>query len=215
MNDAANIKKEFDNCQTFKRNKKILEDAKRAVEFYEGRQWGEYTGKISIEKPVMNFIQNTVDGKASSILQKTYKPIFIIDGDKAQSDSVTKFSEWQMKEMKQDNLNAKLVYDGLNKGTYIAYFYWEEDSTGQVGGIEGSLNATTIDIQDFAVSNPNEDDVQKQEWIIIRSRESIKNVKKNATALSEKEIEEILEPNNYDTIYMWFVSCILCILSVC
>lgn len=201
MNDAANIKKEFDNCQTFKRNKKILEDAKRAVEFYEGRQWGEYTGKISIEKPVMNFIQNTVDGKASSILQKTYKPIFIIDGDKAQSDSVTKFSEWQMKEMKQDNLNAKLVYDGLNKGTYIAYFYWEEDSTGQVGGIEGSLNATTIDIQDFAVSNPNEDDVQKQEWIIIRSRESIKNVKKNATALSEKEIEEILEPNNYDTIY--------------
>ena len=104
MNDARNIKKEFDNCQQFKESKKILEDAKRAIEFYEGRQWGEYRGKISIDKPVMNFIQNTTDGKASSILQKTYKPIFIIDEDKAKSDSVTKFSEWQMKEMNQEDI---------------------------------------------------------------------------------------------------------------
>lgn len=201
MEDAKNIKKEFDNCQSFKESKKILEDAKRAVEFYEGRQWTEYRGKISIDKPVMNFIQNTTDGKASSILQKTYKPIFVIDNDKASSDSVTRFSEWQMKEMNQEDLNKRMVYDGLIKGTYIVYFYWDEDSPGQIGATEGALNAITIDIQDFAVANPNEKDIQKQEWVIIRSRESIKNIKANATALTEEEIDEIVKPSTYVSNY--------------
>ena len=199
--DAVNIKTEFNNCNSFKEAKGILRDAKRAVEFYEGRQWDEYKGKISIEKPVMNFIQNTTDGKAASILQKTYKPIFIIDDDKASSDTVTKFSEWQMKEMNQEDLNKRMVYDGLIKGTYIVYFYWDEDSIGQAGSIEGALNAITIDIQDFAVANPNEKDVQKQEWIIIRSRESLKSVKESATAVSEQEIEDIVHPNSFESYY--------------
>ena len=199
--DAGNIVKEFANCESFKTSKGILKDAQRAVEFYEGRQWGEYNGKIPIEKPVMNFIQNTTDGKASSILQKTYRPIFIVDGDKASSDRVTKFSEWQMKDMKQGTLNKKLVYDGLIKGTYIAYFYWDEDSIGQAGVIEGALKATNIDIQDFAVANPNETDIQNQEWIIIRSRESLKSVKKSATALSEKEFDDIVSKNSYESNY--------------
>lgn len=199
--DAVNIKTEFNNCNSFKEAKGILKDAKRAVEFYEGRQWDEYKGKISIEKPVMNFIQNTTDGKAASILQKTYKPIFIIDDDKASSDTVTKFSEWQMKEMNQEDLNKRMVYDGLIKGTYIVYFYWDEDSIGQAGSIEGALNAITIDLQDFAVANPNEKDVQKQEWIIIRSRESLKSVKESATAVSEQEIEDIVHPNSYESYY--------------
>jgi hypothetical protein len=199
--DAVNIKTQFNNCNSFKESKGILKDAKRAVEFYEGRQWDEYKGKISIEKPVMNFIQNTTDGKAASILQKTYKPIFIIDNDKASSDTVTKFSEWQMKEMNQEDLNKRMVYDGLIKGTYIVYFYWDEDSIGQAGSIEGALNATTIDVQDFAVANPNEKDVQKQEWIIIRSRESLKSIKESATAVNEKEIEEIVHPNSYESYY--------------
>ena len=199
--DAVNIKTEFNNCNSFKEAKGILKDAKRAVEFYEGRQWDEYKGKISIEKPVMNFIQNTTDGKAASILQKTYKPIFIIDNDKASSDTVTKFSEWQMKEMNQEDLNKRMVYDGLIKGTYIVYFYWDEDSIGQAGSIEGALNAITIDLQDFAVANPNEKDVQKQEWIIIRSRESLKSVKESATAVSEQEIEDIVHPNSYESYY--------------
>ena len=199
--DAINIKTEFNNCNSFKEAKGILKDAKRAVEFYEGRQWDEYKGKISIEKPVMNFIQNTTDGKAASILQKTYKPIFIIDDDKASSDTVTKFSEWQMKEMNQEDLNKRMVYDGLIKGTYIVYFYWDEDSIGQAGSIEGALNAITIDLQDFAVANPNEKDVQKQEWIIIRSRESLKSIKESATAVSEQEIEDIVHPNSYESYY--------------
>lgn len=201
MADARNIKTEFTNCESFKEEKGITKDAKRAVEFYEGRQWDEYKGKISIEKPVMNFIQNTTDGKASSILQKTYKPIFIIDNDKYSSDTVTKFSEWQMKEMNQEELNKRMVYDGLIKGTYICYFYWDEDSIGQAGTIEGALNATTIDIQDFAVANPNERDVQKQEWIIIRSRESLKSVKASATALSVEEFEDIVNANTYSSHY--------------
>jgi hypothetical protein len=201
MNDARNIRKEFDNCQQFKESKKILEDAKRAIEFYEGRQWGEYKGKISIDKPVMNFIQNTTDGKASSILQKTYKPIFIIDEDKAKSDSVTKFSEWQMKEMNQEELNKRMVYDGLIKGTYIVYYYWEEDGVGRVGATEGSLNATTIDIQDFAVANPCEKNEQKQEWIIIRSRESIKSIKASTNTLDETEADKYIKPNTYTSYY--------------
>lgn len=199
--EAEQIKRQFRNCDNYKKEKDILKDARRSVDYYEGRQWNDYKGRVSFEKPTLNFIQNMTDGKESSILQKTYKPIFVIDDDQASSDKVTKFSEWQMKEMGQDDLNRRMVHDGLLKGTYIVYFYWDEDAVGSAGITDGALQAVTVDIDDFAVANPRETDVQKQEYIIIRSRESVASIKKQCDFLSEKEKEMYITATHYNSIY--------------
>ena len=160
--EAFKINKQFKACQSYKESKGILRDAKRGVDYYEGRQWLEYKRKLPFENPTMNLVKNIIDGKASSINSKEFKLNFIIDNDQVSTTNVTRFAEYQMKEMGQDEINRDITLEALIKGTAISVFLWNEDAQGQMGIQEGSLEHTLVDLEDFAVSNPNEKNVQKQ-----------------------------------------------------
>lgn len=192
LKEANLIKRQFDACQNFKESKQILTEAKRAVDFYEGRQWIDNKSKLPFEKPTMNIIRTVIDAKVASINQKLFKINFLVDDDQTSTNDVTKFAEFQMKEMEQPDLNVSASYDGLIKGTYIYYFYWDD----------GNLKAITADLEDIAVSNPNERDVQKQEWIILRTRESVKSIKKIAKeVLSDEDIDQFIVKDSVQSHY--------------
>ena len=199
--EAQVIYKQFEAAQSYKNNKGILEQATRAVNFYEGNQWGDFKGKLPFEKPSINIIQNVVDGKAASINQKIFKINFIVDNDNLSTNKISKFTDYQLKEMQHEDIILSATYDTLLKGTGIWYEYWNEDKEGVLGNIEGSLEASIIDIEDIAFSNPTEKNVQKQEWIIIRSRESVKFVKDSCTTLTDKEKDEYIQSDSVDTKY--------------
>ena len=199
--EAQVIYKQFEAAQSYKNNKGILEQATRAVNFYEGNQWGDFKGKLPFEKPSINIIQNVVDGKAASINQKIFKINFIVDNDNLSTNKISKFTDYQLKEMQHEDIILAATYDTLLKGTGIWYEYWNEDKEGVLGNIEGSLEASIIDIEDIAFSNPTEKNVQKQEWIIIRSRESVKFVKDSCTTLTDKEKDEYIQSDSVDTKY--------------
>lgn len=200
--EAQKIVKQFQACENFKSGKNIVREANRSIEFYEGRQWGEYKGKnIPFEKPVLNVCATIVDGKVASVNQKNFHIEFVVDDDNASTNKVTKFAEFQMKEMKQDELNLQASYDAYIKGTWCWFFYWDEDATGPMGTVEGSLKCSMVDVKDIAVANPNERDLDKQEWIIIRSRESVKFVKEQCNTLSKEEIDEYIEKKDYNSPY--------------
>lgn len=200
--EAAKIKKQFDACQSFKKNKGIIEAAVRSVDFYEGRQWGDFKGKLPFERPTTNIVQNIIDGKVASINQKIFKINYVVDNDQYTTNLVTKFASYQMKEMDQEGLNLRASYDALIKGTGIWYYFWNEDKIGALGTVEGGVEAACVDIKDIAVSNPSEKDIQKQEWIIIRSRESLEYIKQVCNTLhTEKEKDEFLTKNPYTSPY--------------
>lgn len=199
--EAQNIKTQFNACQTFKETKGILRGAVRSVDYYEGRQWLDIKTKLPFEKPTVNIIQNLIDDKTASINSKIFKINYTINNDVAQTKDVTRFADYQMKEMGQTRLERKASKDGLVKGTFIWYFWWNEDKIGIGGATEGALEADAVDISDFAVSNPLEQDVQKQEYVIFRSRESVKKVKEMCSTLSEEEKDKYILPNNYDPVY--------------
>ena len=199
--EAQVIYKQFEAAQSYKNNKGILEQATRAVNFYEGNQWGDFKGKLPFEKPSINIIQNVVDGKAASINQKIFKINFIVDNDNLSTNKISKFTDYQLKEMQHEDIILSATYDTLLKGTGIWYEYWNEDKEGVLGNIEGSLEASIIDIEDIAFSNPTEKNVQKQEWIIIRSRESVKFVKDSCTTLTDKEKDDYIQSDSVDTKY--------------
>ena len=201
LKEAGLIKKQFNACDNFKRSRKILEEAQRALDFYEGRQWVDFKGKYPFERPKMNIIANIIDGKVASIDQKLFKIEFIVDDDQASTNKVTKFAEFQMKEMEQENLNYRASMDALIKGTFIWMFYWDEDAMGPMGAINGSLKGTMIDIKDIAVSNPNEEDIQKQDWVIIRSRETLKAIKNMCDTLNNEQMKRLLIPSAYESPY--------------
>lgn len=201
LKEAAKIKKQFSACENFKRSKRILEEAQRSIDFYEGRQWVDFKGKYPFEKPILNIISNIIDSKVASIDQKLFKIEFVVDDDQASTNKVTKFAEFQMKEMEQENLNYRASMDGLIKGTWTWLFYWDEDAIGPMGAINGSLKCALIDVKDIAVANPNEEDVQKQEYVIIRSRESLKSVKDMCDTLNKEQMNRLLIPSSYETPY--------------
>lgn len=199
--EAQNITKQFNACQTFKETKGILRGAKRGVDYYEGRQWIDIKTKLPFEKPTVNIIQNLVDDKTASINSKIFKINYTINNDVVQTKDVTRFAEYQMKEMGQQRLERKASKDGLVKGTFVWYFWWNEDKVGLSGATEGALEADCVDIADFAVSNPLEQDVQKQEYVIFRSRESVKKVKEMCSTLTEEEKDKYILSNDYNSVY--------------
>lgn len=199
--EAQNIAKQFKDCQSFKEDKGILKSAKESVDFYEGRQWLTIKSKLPFRKPVMNIIQNLTDDKKASILAKVFKINYAVNNNIASTKKVSKFAEYQMKEMGQKHLETKGTKDALLKGTFIWYFWWNEDKIGLNGAMEGGLEATVVDINDIAVANPLEQDEQKQEYIIIRSRESVKKVKDMCQTLREDELDKYILPTNYEPMY--------------
>lgn len=199
--EADVISKQFEAGQNYKDSKKILEQAKRAVDFYEGNQWGDFRGKLPFEKPSINIIQNVIDGKAASINQKIFKINFIVDNDNLSTNTISKFTDYQLKEMQHEEIILAATYDALLKGTGIWYEYWNEDKEGVLGNIEGALEASIIDIEDIVFANPNEKNVQKQEWIIIRSRESVKFVKDTCTTLADDQKDEFIQSDDIDSKY--------------
>lgn len=201
VREANKIKKQFDACQRFKEAKGILRDAKRSIEFYEGRQWGDFKGKLPFEKPRVNIIQNIIDGKVASINQKVFKINYVVDNDQASTNKVTNFTDYQLKEMDIEGLNMRSSYDALLKGTAVLYSFWNEDKIGTMGNVEGAVETVLIDIKDIAVSNPNEKDIQKQEWVILRSRESVDYVKQCCEDLTDEEKDEWIHSKPYETPY--------------
>ena len=201
QHEANLVFEQFDKCTQYKQAKGILEDARRSVDFYEGRQWKDFKTKLPFEKPTINVLANMVDSKAASILNKTWTINYVVNGDIPATRKINKFTEWQLKELKQDELNARLAYDGMNKGTMIAYLYWDEDAIGQMGVMDGAVKATTVDIQDIAVANPTNTNVQTQEYLIVHSRESVRKVRELCNTLDEKEKKEYIIPSNFSSIY--------------
>lgn len=201
LEEAQKIVKQFDKCSHFKNSKNILTDAERSVDFYEGRQWNDVQMKVPFEKPQVNIIQNIVDQKVANVTSKVWHLNFVIDADFTTTNRLSKFSEVQQKKMQQEDLNLEFTRDAIIKGTGIIVYHWNPDSIGQTGDVEGELEGTIIDLHDFACSDPSERNIQKQEYIIWRSRESIKAVKEACDFLTDKEKDEYIIRDNFKSDY--------------
>lgn len=199
--EASQIKKEFDNGTNFKNEKGILVGAKKSIDAYEGRQCLHPVSKKPVSKTYLNVIQNIVDQKASSINSKTFSVLYTVINDEVSTNNVTKFAEYQMNDMGVNDKLWTATLDGLIKGTYCLYMFWDEDAIGQNGEIEGAIRMQVIDLKDFVVSDPTETDVQQQEWIILHSRESIRAIKEMCTTLNDKEKEDLIKPYAYSATY--------------
>lgn len=169
------------------------------VNFFEGKQWPKATKNTQdLPRPVFNFIEMMVNNKASNILGSPVKLNFIADNDADSTKEFTRFAQYQQKEMRQDEYDFTAVLDSLIKGTYVYYYYWDEFAVGKKGRFEGGLRVVTLDPMNVVVSDPQEKDVQKQEWIIIRNREHVSRVR---DMCENKEYIPLIMPEDADSVY--------------
>lgn len=214
---ASKIWEDYKNGINFQSAMGFSKDFPVYEEFKAGRQWPQVTEKTkSLPRPVFNIVSMFVANKKSSVLNNNVKMIFrpAETGDNTAGDDVsqrirhktvlaseryTDFANNLWYELEQDSLNDEVVEDAATNGTGIFHYYWDNAITGgAIRPYTGALRGESIDALNFFVSNPQERDIQKQEWIIISSRATVDSVRKLAkdNGVSDELIKLIVADND-------------------
>ncbi|MBR3790649.1 MAG: hypothetical protein IKK20_02475, partial [Clostridia bacterium] len=137
------------------------------VDFYEGRQWPEVTEATRhFPRPVVNIIEMNCNNKKSQVLSSPVKIVYKSAlGTKNETiDKFNRFAEYEFARLRQDDLDHKAILDGIIKGSYCLYYYYDNSIVGLDGLVEGDIAAQLVDPINVLFANPNEKDEQKQDW---------------------------------------------------
>ena len=177
----------------------IRKSMPQCVKFYEGNQWVEATEATKyFPRPVVNIVEMNVNNKKSQVLSSPVKIVYKSEFKDAAVEKFNRFAEYQQKRLKQDELDNKAVLDGEVKGSYCYYYYWDDGVVGLDGLKEGDIAVQLVDPLNVLFANPNEKDEQKQEWIMLISRESVKRIKN----IADKGVDlNLIVSDNNNSVY--------------
>lgn len=193
--------------------------------FLNGVQWGEastFSDKTKfLPRPVFNIISYIIRHKVASIQNESLKMVFTpeelpLDNTQVSEELMlamqganqfSKYSEVLWENIKQDKLNDEMLTSCANIGTGIIHFYWDSQVS---GGIDhkyiGEIAGEVLDPSNVFFGNPQINDVQKQPFIVISSRELLSSVqdeaKKNGLPVQMLELlreDEDTSNEIYDT----------------
>lgn len=154
------------------------------VDFYEGKQWPAPTERTKgLPRPVVNIIKMICRNKKSAILSAPVRLIYKTAANlerEVNTERFNQFAAYIQRELGQEELDKRAIHDAVRKGPYAYHYYWDAEARGKDGIREGALRGEIIDPLSIFFADPTECDEQKQEWIIIASRENVKSVRTKA-----------------------------------
>lgn len=169
---------EYHECMGLSKNLPIF------VDFYEGRQWPAPTKRTkNLPRPVINLIKMICRNKKSAILSAPVRLVYRAANELEKDIDVEKFNRFAayiQRELSQEELDKRAIHDGVRKGSYFYHYYWDAEARGKDGMRAGALRGEIIDPLAIFFADPTEIDEQKQEWIIIATREHVKSVRAKA-----------------------------------
>ena len=165
------------------------------VRFFEGDQWPKATKNTkNLPRPVVNIIKMICRNKKSAITATPWRIVYKCENRMADIQKFNDFSQYITKEMGQEALDRKAVFDGVKKGSYFFHYYWDAEAKGKDGTREGGLRCETIDPLSIFFADPTQTDEQKQKWILIASREEVDSLR----AKCDKGVDkELIRPDEY------------------
>ena len=188
----------------YQNNTHLRTNIPRYIDFYEGKQWSPVIpkGTESMPRCQVNIIKPICRNKKANILSVPYRLNYSSITDKEKSLTFTRFAEYQQKAMGMRDLDSAAIDCGIKTGTYIYHFYWDKDAYNVVEGKKGGAVACELlDPLNVFFANPNEDEEQRQKWILIKSRvdaDSLKNLADKDVDIDKIEHDEDDE-NIYET----------------
>lgn len=188
---------QFDRDTAFK---KILDDLDRVqryqgsmgftrkfpqyVDFYEGRQWPAPTKNTQgLPRPVLNVTKMICRNKRSAILSVPTRIVYHAESFDAGGEmalTFNRFADYIQKEMRLSEADKLAIHDGVVKGSYFYHFYWDANAEGLDANTAGALRVEVIEPLKIGFANPCERDEQKQDWILLLSRERVSRAKELA-----------------------------------
>ncbi len=193
------INRWYDDSITYQNSIGLTKSIPECVKMFEGDQWAAPTKATKyFPRPVVNIIEMCCNNKKSQVLSSPIKIVYKSENKNADIERFNRFAEYEQKRLRQEDFNNKAILDGIIKGSYCFYYYWDKSVVGLDGLVEGDIAVQVVDPANVLFSNPNEKDEQKQDWIMLVSRENVEHIKEIADGDVDKH--KINEDNN-DSIY--------------
>lgn len=201
MEQASQIENQYKAGLNYKKQigfNSVLAECER---MYAGDQWPKPTERTKLlPRPVFNIVSRIIDHKVASVMNENVKIVFrpqdAIEDESYvnSSDIFTRYSDTLWENIKQDDLNEQVLLTAGITGTGIWHYYW--DSTIEGGNslkYLGEIQGEEIDPINFFPANPQQRDIQKQPYNIITTRDTVRNIRKEAerNGLSPELIQQI------------------------
>ena len=171
------------------------------VDFYEGKQWPAPTKLTkNMPRPVINIVKMICRSKKAAILSTPVKIVYQAEDQSIDVDNFNRFAEYIQKEIGQSRLDSDAISDGVKKGCYFYHYYWDSEARGKDGIKSGALRCEIIHALDILFADPTQTDEQKQEWIMIISRENVDSVRAKADKGIDPDLIRCDEANDRYTV---------------
>lgn len=182
---------DWESTRDFLASKNLPNCIRQWEDYYEGRQTKYMPDGIP---PIMvNVVSMIVDNKVASICENPMQISYISDVGVDSTMEVDRFSDYTLKNCHFETVNREMVRNAEVRGTSFLHVYWNEDAVGMQGIAKGSMYLEEINVLDVGVANPYEKDIQKQEWVIVASRESVKKIK---SIVKDKDKKDLIVPDD-------------------
>ncbi|WP_026676769.1 hypothetical protein [Fictibacillus gelatini] len=205
MELASVVQNQYKEILSYKKQQGFHEKWAEYERFLSGDQWPPVTEKTkNLPRPVFNIINRIEKFKVSSVMNENIKMVFTaedLDTEEGPYEGAERFSRlsdatWE--NIKQDKLNEEALEIAANTGTGIWHYYWDNSKTGgNVMKYKGEIAGEIIDPVNFFPGNPQNNDVQKQPYIIITHRDLVSNVRQEAESNGlSKELVALILPDS-------------------
>ena len=159
------------------------------VSFFEGRQWPAPTQSTkNLPRPVVNIVKMICRSKKSAVLSSPVRVLYKSLSPLTDIDKLNDFATCLFKEIDQDEVDRRAIDDGVKKGSYFYHYYWDPSAPSLSSDEPGGVRCELIDPLNIFFSCPEELNEQKQDWILISTRKSIKDV----LEMADEEIDPTL-----------------------
>ena len=185
-------------------------DFPKFISFKEGDQWAAVTENTkNLPRPVFNITEMFIGAKRGAVTNQglaiTYSPMEVFDDKNQQvkaeqgAKDFTDFAKIIWEETEQEELNSEFADDAITLGTGILHYYWNpNEKGGNQLKWQGRMEGEVLDPLNVFFANPQKKKVQKQEWIIIQDRMTVKEARELAKreGIAEELIKLIGADNN-------------------
>src|SRR6056297_1709386 len=184
--DPLEIWRQYETARDYKSSEGLYSTISQNEAYHAGDQWrGVKSGNLPT--PVFNFLEQLVDVKVSTLMahqltiHRSPDEIseFTQDAEVLEAVKVANlFDKKNWERLKLDNMNEDMLLDAALSGAGFSHWYWNpEIRTGNSFKTMGDIEGELVDSINLYVSNPNDSCIQDQDWIIISSRKTVKQVR--------------------------------------
>jgi len=187
---------------------KLVSNTNDAYRFYEGDHWrGLQSGGEKM--PIVEIVKPIVDYKTAVLTQNDLHAIFSAQSmDEEQRQQQQEICDqmgyfwrryWENNNMDSDSFD--IITDGLIAGDSHIYMYFDENKEILNGKPkQGEVKTEIIPNSNIMFGDENEKDVQKQPYILLLSRRTVKELQQIAkqNKIKQEEIDKIQPDENKD-----------------